>query len=43
MEFLSPKELHEKREDLLEEGYAPIRLRFGRSEPSGARTTGVDF
>ena len=44
MDFpLSIEELHEKREDLLEEGYEPVRLRFGRSNGSGAKTTGVDF
>lgn len=43
MKFLTPKELYEKRDNLIEDGYEPVRIRFGRSTRSGARTVGVDF
>lgn len=44
MEFLSPKELYEKRDELLEDGWEPVRLRFDRSKcKQGTRTVSVDF
>lgn len=43
MKFLTPKELYEKRDDLIDDGYEPVRVRFDRSSGSGARTVGVDF
>ena len=42
--FRSIKELYEQRDELLENGYEELELRFYQSGAStGARTTGVDF
>lgn len=44
MEFLSPKELYGKRDELLKNGWEPVRINFNRtSSPTGSRTVSVDF